>query len=231
MKKTLLLLSFLTFSTIAGYAQALLNNGTSFTMNLFLKEVEKDSRQISQTDTKLEGSPYLKDEFEGGEVITLRGTFNPVNMRYNIYEDAMEFNMGGRNLAMDPTALIKSITLDRENFVVADFPFQKAIVRGFVVELVAGNIGLYAKKNISYREATPPKALESAPHPPKMVRLSDTYYLNRPNEAMVKVSGTKDIMELLSGKSAILKKYVKQEKLANKNVEDMAKLVSYANSL
>lgn len=230
MRKILLICSVFTLS-ISGYSQQLLNSSTSFTGDLFLKEIEKDARNVRPVNTEIDGTPYLKPEFQEGVVITLRGAFNSVNMRYNIYQDVMEFNMGGKNLCLDPTPLIKSITLDGQKFVVGDFPFKTSIIRGFLVELVGGSVSLYAKKNISFREAEPPKALESMAHLPKLVKLSDTYYLNRPNEDMVKVKSINEIMFLLSNDTSDLKKYVKAEKLSNKKVGDMIKFVSYINSL
>ncbi|WP_162628007.1 hypothetical protein [Arcticibacterium luteifluviistationis] len=230
MKKFLLICFVCTFS-VSSFSQHLLNNGTSFTNNLILNELEKDAKKIRPVNTEFEGTPYLNPEFQEGEVITLRGTFNPVNIRYNIYQDVMEFNLGGRNLYLDPSPLIKSIELDEQKFVVGDFPFKLSTVRGFLVELVAGEVSLYAKKNVSFREAQPPKALESAAHLPKLVKLSDTYYINRPNKDMVKVNSIKEIMLLLPYISTDLKKFVKAEKLSNKKIEDMVKLVSYINTL
>lgn len=199
---------------------------------MLLKEFDKEAREgKDEIDPKIEGSPFLSDEFQPGEVITMRGTFNPVNMRYNIQQDAMEFNLGGKNLYMDSTALIKSITLNNEKFVVGDYPFQSRKVRGFLVELVASDVALYAKKNLSFRDAMAPKPLESEPTPAKYVKLSDTHYLNRPNEELIKVNGSKDIIALLPKKSDSLKKFAKKEKLSNKCVEDMKRLVEFANTI
>ena len=231
MKSKILLLLLVILGSLNSFSQKISSEMTQLN-DLFLRQMEKSARvSEKEIDPRINGSPFLMNEFQPGEVITERGTFNPVDMRYNIEQDAMEFNMGGRNLYMDPTSLIKSITLNGEKYVVADYPFQSNKIRGFLVEIASGSVGLYAKKNLSFREALPPKALESEPIPAKYVRLSDTYYLYRPNEEMVKVNNIKDIMSLLPAQSAALKKYAKEDKLSNKNVDDMAKLLHFANTL
>jgi hypothetical protein len=230
LNKILLGLSIVVLPVI-GTCQSALSNNSTFTERLMLNELEKDARNPKSAASEIEGSPFLNEEFQEGEVITSRGKFNPVNLRYNIYEDAMEFNMGGKSLYMDPTELIQSITLAGQKYVVGDFPFKSNIVRGFLIELNSGDIRLYAKKNISYREGTPPKALESAAHPPKLVNLADTYFIDKPSMEMSKVSGIKDIIESIPEKAEDLKRYAKQEKLSNKKEEDMVKLIQYANSI
>ena len=180
---------------------------------------------------KVEGSVYLNDQFGEAFIITERGEFNPQKMRYNIFEDAMEFEMGGKILMMDASPLIKSVTIGQEVFVAADFPYKTRTMRGFLERIYRGKYGLYAKKNISYRESEPPKALKESASLAKYVRRSDTYFMKIPDQNLVKVTGIKNILALLPEKAAALKKYAKKEKLSNKDLSSMARVLKFADTL
>ncbi len=179
----------------------------------------------------IEGSLYLDKEFSEAFIITERGDFSTKKMRYNLDEDAMEFEMEGQKLMMDPTPLIKSVTIGPMVFVAADFMFKGKVKRGFLELVEFGDYALYAKKNISYRAPEAPKALGVEGLPARYVRKPDTYFFKIPGEELTKVASLKEIIALLDNDGEVLKKYVKKEKLKNKGLGDMAAMVKYLNSL
>ena len=218
------------FGRFCASAQTPANLTANSPYNLFLKEIEKhavmDREEFVQ---KTEGSPFLNEEFTEGEVITERGTFNPLRMRYNVYTDAIQFDLGNQMLYLDPQPLIKQVKLNGMTFKVKEYPFQSAVRRGFLEELAVGRYSLYAKKNISLRKAEPPKALQSEGTPPKLIMLSDTYFLEMPDDELVKVKDLKDVLSQLDGAEEI-KDFIKKEKLSNKKQEDLVRLVNFINA-
>ncbi|MFT7421851.1 MAG: hypothetical protein ACI9QN_002782 [Arcticibacterium sp.] len=224
------LLFILIFLTGQARCQTMDLNSSSF-VDLGLRLLAANAMEKANTKELIEGSVYLNDEFVEAKIITVRGEFNPQKMRYNIYEDAMEFEMGGKLLLMDASRLIKNITLDEQVFVAADFPYKSKTVRGFLEQVYFGKYALYAKKNISYRTAEPPKALEAEGRSARYIRSSDSYFLKTPGQELVKVASIKNIIGLLPVKNDVLKKYAKKEKLSNKNIEDMSRLLQFANTL
>ncbi len=231
MKRSKYFVFFAQFWVITLYSQTPVNLTTNNLHNLFLIELEKIVRtEPNQTKENVEGSPFLSEDFQNGEVKTTRGVYNPKRMRYNIFIDAIQFDLGNQLLYLDPQSIIEEVKLGESILKVKVYPYKSALNKGFLVELVSGKFSLYAKKNITYREAEAPKALESVGKPPKYVRLSDTYFLEMPDGKMLKVSNVKDIVELID-KSDQLLEYVKKQKIGGKKEEDLILVIRKANTI
>lgn len=209
-------------------SQTPINLTSSDINNLLLKELENDALNNNKNELiNVDGSIFLFDDFRKAEVITTTGTFNAIKVRYNIREDVFQFQMGEQILLLDPTAIVKRIIVDNHVFVVKVFTFQSREVKGFVEQLAAGKYSLYAKKNLTFRPAKPPRALESQPTPASYTRPSDTHYLELPNGKIEKVKNGKDIVFL--AQQPKLENLVKSKKLSMKKVEDLVKIVDLLN--
>ncbi|MFT5886109.1 MAG: hypothetical protein ACI9IP_002573 [Arcticibacterium sp.] len=223
-------LFILVFLTSQAHSQTMDLNSPQI-VDLGLRLIAASAMEDVTVKEPIKGSVYLDDAFSEAVIITERGAFNPKKMRYNIYQDAMEFEMGGKLLLMDASRLIKSISYGVQVFVAADYPYKTQTVRGYLQQVYLGKYALYAKKNISYRSAVPPKALEAHAKSAEYLRSSDSYFLKVPDQKLVKVSSIKNILRLLPEKTDILKTYIKKEKLSNKDLKDMVRILAFADSL
>lgn len=168
-----------------------------------------------------EGSPYLNEVFQPGIVSTGELNFTSVPMRYNIFEDVMEYQVGDMLFLLEPDPKITRISLAGQVFVVGSTGKNQ-----FYQLEVEGNLSLLSKKVVNYR---PKNDLTSIPA--KYTKQSDIYYLRRLNTPIEKVSNQKAFINFLPDKRLEVAEYAKAENLSVKNTDDLVKLVKYYNSL
>lgn len=197
---------------------------------LMLQQMDKKVRpNQSQKYDNVIGSVFDQNDFQEGFISIASLRFDHLLLKYNILEDAMLFKTKDQELYLDPQSKIDSVVIAKEvYFAKAYFSKNKPLI-GFFLAKISGKAHLYVKKNISYREATAPKALESEGKPAEFIKLSDSYFLDISGQGLQMVSNTKDVLELLQ--KAELNQYAKKEKINGKKEEDLANLVRYYNSL
>jgi hypothetical protein len=168
-----------------------------------------------------EGSPYLNEVFQPGIVSTGELNFTSVPMRYNIFEDVLEYQVGDMLFLLEPDPKITRISLAGEVFVVGSGGKNQ-----FYELEVEGNLSLLSRKVVNYR---PKNDLTSVPA--KYTKQSDIYFLRRANAPIEKVSNQKAFINFLPDKRVEVAEYAKAKNLSVKNIDDLVKLVNYYNSL
>lgn len=185
------------------------------------------NRTLNETVArKAEGSPYLVDNFIAGNVLSSKGRFDGVEMRYNIHEDVVEFRQNNYTYFLDPSPDIRRISMGEHTLIV-----DKADGRryGFYAVLDSGRVSLLAKKRVSYREGRPPQALQAAPTPARYTNLPDTYYYRIGDGPLIKVTSVKKMIASFPDRQAEAKAFATREKLSSRKGDDLAKLVKYYN--
>ena len=148
-------------------------------MNLFDHMLIKLSEKTLYGDPaqeKVVGTPYLSEDFVIGDVYDNKGKYAGVPMRYNIYEDQIEFKQNGQLYILDPQPKIKKVDLDHRTFVVSQYEYRGKTRPGYFFLLDSGKVILMSKKVVTYREQQPPKALESGPTPAKFSKSQDVFF-------------------------------------------------------
>lgn len=223
-------IAFLLMLSISSNAQTPINLTSSDLNNLFLKELESDALKNGKNElVEVNGSIFLYDDFRKAEVITSKGAFESIQVRYNIREDVFQFKMRTQILLLDPAPIVKRISIDKEVFVVKSFVFQGKEKTGFVKALVEGKYGLYAKKNLTFRPAKPPRALESEPTPAQYTQPDDTYYLEMLDGKMERIKNGKDVVFL--AQNIAFEKQLKVAKISLKKASSLQEVVFVLNSL
>jgi len=101
---------------------------------------------IPKTDiSDIEGSMYVRDSFIPGIVATDKDTFYNLPMKYNIYEDVIEFQYKDQVHILEPAPKIKKIQIDQMTLIVEPYNFAGKIKAGFFTELAGGKIKLLLK--------------------------------------------------------------------------------------
>jgi hypothetical protein len=126
---------------------------------------------------KVEGSPFLNESFVNGVVYSNDLKFPAVPMRYNMYDDQIEYKQNNQFYILDPQPRVRRVELDGHVFVVDGYEFKGKIKQGYFLLLDSGKVTLLSKKVVTYREQQPPKALESGPTPAKYSSAPDVFYL------------------------------------------------------
>ena len=184
------------------------------------------------TEADIEGSPYMTDEFINGSVFTTsKIQYNDIPLRYNVYNDEMQFQAPDGNIAaIAAPEVIEKVTFGDYTMEYIPFTNAKKIRRGFFVLLVDGNVKLYARPNVEYRPPVPPAPYKE-PEPAKFLAKPDTYYIRIGLEAAQLIENKKDLEEIFPDHKKEVATFIKKNKVNHRKEEKLKELVEYYNSL
>jgi hypothetical protein len=187
--------------------------------------------------SKIEGTPYLNEQYVEGEIFFGEANRTKVPVRYNIYQDLMEYKQNGKALVLDPSNKIKKVRMGDETFIVEKINTDGKSKYSFLHVLdtaqafMPGKMILMSKKMIKYQEPLQGKALDGGDLPAKFSRLSDAYFYRIGDGELKEVGNLKDLIASLPDKQEEVKQFAKKEKISPKKEQELLKLVSYYNSL
>ena len=70
-----------------------------------------------------------------------------VPLRYNVYQDLMEYQQNGKALVLDPSPKIKSVRLGESTYIVDKFEFDGKTKFGFFNLLDSGKVTLICEES------------------------------------------------------------------------------------
>lgn len=191
---------------------------------------------IKSTEPKsfeYEGTPYNQDKFARGDIYYEKNwRYSDIPLRYNIFNDEMEFKIEGRVTiyAIEPDKRIQKILIQEDTFVVADYKEKGKIITGFFKMLATGKIDLLAKFQVEFKEAQPAKAMFD-PEPAKFNRKEDQYYIKTNGDIAQKISNIKKLIGLIGDHENELSEYAKKEKISAGDESELIQFISFYNSL
>lgn len=214
---TLLLLSISGYSQIQDNNQDLLQGKTLTSFDFRSNE--------------LVGSIYVNEEFL---LAKLSNREDQYLMRYNAYQDEMEFKKSGNtfNLSKNLNYIINFQGINK-TYQVYNYIENKETVPGFFVVLFSGdNISFLIKEKIKFYEEVKTKTSYDKYKPPTLKRLDDKFYIGYKKSVAIELPRKeKDVLDLFGSKSAEIESYAKTNKLGFKNKEDLIQLFRYYDSL
>jgi len=190
-------------------------------------------RSTAPTSFEYEGTPYNKDIFIKGDIYYDNNwRYTDVPLRYNIFNDEMEFKIEGRETiyAIEPDKKIQKIIIEEDTFVISDYEEKGKIITGFFKTLTTGKIDLLARLQVEFKEEQPAKAMFD-PEPAKFTRRADQYYIKINGDIAQKISNTKKLIGLIGDHKNELSEYAKKEKISAGNESELIQFISFYNSL
>ena len=169
----------------------------------------------------LEGSPYLNAEFEQGLAYMKDQKVYKLPMRFNIYENSIEFKMDSAILTIDKPNEVDKIELGGKVFIY--YPLNKK--HQFLESLVVGKLSLLCKSKVTIEKEKPAEAYKEM-KPAHFRRRKDLYYIVKSDEQTHLVKNKKSLLNFLSDKKGELGTFIKKEKIKIKKKKD-----DYYNSL
>ncbi len=226
-KKVKFTLPLLLLSVIQiGYSQVLFRNEKTLDLIDMIDFRERIDRYVD-----VDGSPYMNDEFiEGNIYYNNEFRYADIPLRYNIFNDDMEFKFKGSVLAMEPYQPINKIVIAEDTFIISDYMEGKQLVKGYFELLEEGKADLIKQLNVKFEEAEPAKPF-FAPKPARFVREKPTYYIRVKNAIPQKVRGIKRLIRTIGDKEEKLLEYARENRISRGNIKEIEKLVAYYNSL
>jgi len=184
------------------------------------------------TEKDIKGSPYLNDEFITGSVYTVSKTqYTDIPLRYNIYNDEIEFETPDKKIAaIDTPEIVEKVIFGEYTMEYIPFDYAKKVKKGFFQVLLKGNVSLYARSEVEFHKETPPAPYKE-PEPAKFIRKADNYYLRFGMESAVSCGNKKELVESFPEHKNEMEAFIKKNKINVKKEDELKKLVEYYNSL
>jgi hypothetical protein len=191
----------------------------------------KLSKETDRSIKEFEGSPFQNEKFVGGQVFTSEKKYTAVPLRYNIFNDQMEFRQNDLTYALYPGDRILKVILGDETYVVEKYEIRGKMDYGYMTRLDSGKLTILAKKVVRFTDKQEAGALESANKPAKFTRAADIYYYKIGSDEIMKAGTLKNFIESLPDHQPEVTSYAKKEKLSTRNADDLKKLAAYYNGL
>lgn len=216
----------------SSYGQITLDYNSQETIDFYRtnKFITGSGKTISENNIK--GSPYLHDDFFYGSIYTVQKQhFADIPLRYNIYNDDLEFKTPEGNIqALATPEIVEKAIFGSTQLVYCPYVLNKKDKKGFFIVLEEGKVSLYAKPAVAFKEATTPGAYKE-PEPPKFVKKSDEYYLRVGTNPAEIIGNKKELMAAFPDNQDQVKSYISKNKIKTNKPESLKELVKYYNSL
>ena len=202
-------------------------------MDLFkTNKLLRDESRGLLTESDIEGSPYLENDFIKGSVYTTAKTqYVDVPLRYNIYNDQLEFKSDDNKVqALAAPEIIEKVVFGKYEMVYIPYSVAKKIRRGFFIVLDNGKSSLYEKPKVIFKQPTEAGAYKEA-EPAKFVKGADEYYIRVGNSQAKLVGNKKDLLDIFPDHQKQLEAFIKKHKVKPTKPETLKELVQYYNSL
>lgn len=180
---------------------------------------------------KIEGTPYLDEDFHTGSVSFKNKKYTGMELRFNPYEGYFEFKTEEGVKFLDPRATrIDTVWLGEDIYEYVNYQAGKALKQTFMklVHSSVTNVYLYSEVILSQPEEA---SGYDAAKPARFDKMAETIYILKDKEAAREFKGKKSLEEIFPEQNKQLAAYIKSEKLKLKNLEDVISLCSYYDSL
>ncbi len=199
-----------------------------YNTNKFISKSDKSTL----TETDVQGSPYLTDEFIDGSIYTVQKIqFEKVPLRYNIFNDELEFKTPSNEImALATPDIVEKVVMGDTVLAYLSYLQSNKIKKGYFVVLKEGKASLYAKPDVMYKKAAPPGAYKD-PEPAKFLKKSDNYYISAGSEPAQIIKNKKDLLSAFPVNQEKIEKYISKNKIKTNNPKSLEELVDYFNAL
>ncbi|MDP4209979.1 MAG: hypothetical protein Q8928_14290 [Bacteroidota bacterium] len=225
MKKVILLLLFTGINVSLLFSQ--IDEKMS---NAYLEyKIVKNREMYNGSDySRIEGSAYFPEEFVNGKVFLLTGDSLRVSLRYDLFQDQVEFKDKEKILWLAP-ANVKSVQVADEMMEVHNYMKGDKAVTGYFVCVKCGKNSLLKKQSVRFVSADAPKAFQET-RPARFEKNDDEYYLKTADGQFFKAKNKSDLEDNFAGKQQV-SAFIKTNKIKAGKEKDLLKLVDYLNTL
>ncbi|MBE0649680.1 MAG: hypothetical protein IH595_02455 [Bacteroidales bacterium] len=198
-----------------------------------LKHIDAGGRKNYLSESDIDGSPYLNNEFVKGEVLTENDVrYVGIPLRYNIYSDDIEFKTSsGQVLSIAFPGNIKEVKIGHDVFVYhLYFLSADRLNWGYFQLINTGKAEGLIGYRIIFQEAQPALAYKD-PQPPKFIPQPPYYFVSVDKKPAVRVQTTKYLINLLGDHKKELESFAKKNHIKVRKLDDLRRILYYYNSL
>ena len=201
----------------------LLGMVTLFTISMANAQVTTSSGET------IAGSPYVDDKYKDGMIYYGDKNY-PAPIRYNAYQDLIEYQQNGKALTLDANPSIKKVVVGDEVFIPLSHE-GNAKKLGYFVMVDSGKLSLYSKKKIIFLPFKQRGKIDGTDQPAEFQKKPDIFYYQVGDGALQQVDNVKSIIASLPDKQDEMTQFAKKEKINAKKEKDILQFVKYYNSL
>lgn len=180
----------------------------------------------SEGNSKINGSPYITEEFRAGKIHWNRKWNEGIKLRYNIYQGTFEAKLESGTIVIDPLKnKIDTVKYRDEVFVKKYFSVGNEKFVAYLSLLGENNdYELYKQYRIKLTEEVTDTDLYNEAKPAEYKKLEPVYYVFSGNEHWI-AKGSKSLAEIFQLDAKVVKKYLKDNKYKLSREEDLLKAV------
>ncbi len=181
---------------------------------------------------KIDGTPYLNDDFVNGTLITSDSIiYRHVQLRYNIYEDEMEFFMADdaapRKISNPRSFLF--FYLEDKVFVYLTFQENNRPRQGYFETFNKGYCQVLRRKHTVYAEPEELKAYSEG-KPARFIERPNIYYLRFDNQIPEEIRlRRRNILQAFGERGDEIADFVRENNLSYRRIGDLVKMADYYN--
>lgn len=196
--------------------------------------INSDLRYMREQDAfyaRVDGSPYLDEEFKSGALVYNNKLYANLSLRYNYYEGYFEFKAGDEVKYYDPRYLeVDTVWLENDKFIYVEFDNGRNVRRNYMKLLHDGPVKVLSYREIVLLEAQKAKGYEDA-RPARFDPRPEVIYIQFGDAPAVEFKNKRSIGEVFPDRTEVLEKYAKSEKLKFRDPDDLVTLVKYYETL
>ena len=229
MMKKLLGILFLALFSLGIVAQNPVPLNESMKMNL---KASGEYYKWSAGNSKVNGSPYLTEDFRPGMIHWNRMWNDGIDLRYNIYQGNFEVKLESGIIVLDPFTNNIDTLKYREEVFVKKYLKEGEDMLVVYLSLLGQQNGyvLYKQYRIKLTEAITDTDLYHKAKPAEYETQTPGYYVFRGNEHW-KVKGSKTLSEIFQIDAKVVKSYLKDNNYKLSREEDLLEAVLYFSGL
>jgi len=228
MMKTLVGILYLALFCVSTIAQNPVTSTQALEKNL---RASGEFFRWSADHSKINGSPYITEEFHSGMIYWNRMWNEGIDLRYNIYQGTFEAKLESGIIVIDPIKNnIDTIKYREEVFVKKYLKVGKDMQVVFLSLLGQQNgCALYKQYKIKLTEAVTDTDLYHEAKPAEYKAQTPVYFVFRGNEHWT-VKGGKSLAEIFQIDAKVVKSYLKDNKYKLSREEHLLEAVLYFSS-
>ena len=216
---------YITLFSLGAMAQTPVSLDQTMKMNL---KASGEYYGWSSGQSKINGSPYLTEDFLPGMIHWNRVWNDGIDLRYNIYQGKFEVKLESGTIALDPfNNNIDTLKYNEEVFVKKYLKEGNNILVVYLSLLGQQNgYALYKQYRIKLTEAVTDTDLYNKAKPAEFVMQDPEYYVFMDNEHW-EVKGSKTLAEIFQVDTKVVKGYLKDHNYKLSREEDLIEAVLY----
>lgn len=190
--------------------------------------------RYSLSSSRLNGSPYMNDEFVPGTMTTLDGTvIEGLSYRYDIYNDEMQFIIREDTASINKPLALRSIEMNTKTFVYEVYRVSEQMVAaGYFEQVIQGKLSLLFRRQLELEyDNYVPNYGGGGGSKEFMLKKDDNFYVKLEGAAARKVYKKRDLLNAIpDGARDLIKRYMKDRRISVRKKEELEEVVGYYNN-